>query len=963
MNYLVFPSLDNEKEIYETLLRLMWYLTPVLSDDSCLYVMTRKRYNIDHTRQFQVPKYLDPGLDDILEKNHDKIRFVSSLTDEEDDRCVASFTSNSPSLTILCLKEDCYKKLIKIYGKSSCKIVNIDNLTNRYESSLLLRLSSNDGKGASKIISKYKSRAILLKDNFKKGKIALLGTGPSLDSLDVSMLSDFDAFAINSMIVNEELMDILSPKLIIAPDPIFHSGCSAYAASFRDSLFSSIRKFDSYFIFPLRDYGIWETYSPADIKDKLIGIPLLPNGTITYNLEQLFCVRTTSNVLTLFLLPLAAWLSDIIALAGFDGRKIEDNDYFWNHSQKSQINNEMDSIKRCHPSFFNISYDDYYALHVKTLTEYFSALESNGKTIYSLLDSHLPPIKARYYGGKHFSYVYQPQVSIIMPAHNAEEYLEEAVSSVQMQSFAEWELLIVENNSTDNTFEIASRLAEIDSRIKLVQVHSNGVSAARNVGLTKAIGSYICFLDADDFLIGEDSLGRRLAEATKGRKIVYGLIDCVDQNSESVGFGVGGKDVVTYESFKEGFPVHINTIFGPSEILKSHRFDENVSYGEDVLYVAELTRRGHALYPVTPHQTIACYRFNLKSSTLANWQDHVNGQYHAYSFFLSEYKCHPLYPVRYHSAFKVEDVNRLIFNRHVQLFVSKVLYGSMDEIVEASLNLASNPYGYEVTRPLIFNSISRFLCTKKGSCLYNSKLVSRKNEIFDAWTLCRPSKTLHEIMNVIVAEIRSASHALFEDKYYIEKQGYVSRVEHLFEDGNLFVSEGTASSCVRNFDLNIEVAVVDISFHLVSDVSEEITTFDNTSPPMPLLIKPFGFYQNGTSLACGISNEMQPISFSAKDALPVCFVRLTVINSIFSYYVNGYVVGRYELPFDRINITSFSLGVGYFHRHWRGKIFKFFAYGSDVIGGSNALQIINDQFNSSTVKDNNYYPRIDVSAE
>ena len=89
-------------------------------------------------------------------------------------------------------------------------------------------------------------------------------------------------------------------------------------------------------------------------------------------------------------------------------------------------------------------------------------------------------------------------VSIIMPAYNAESFISEAIQSVVTQSYRNWQLIIINDGSTDRTEEIISRF--VDARIVYVRTTNNGVSAARNAGLEKSVGQFICFLDSDDVL-------------------------------------------------------------------------------------------------------------------------------------------------------------------------------------------------------------------------------------------------------------------------------------------------------------------------------------------------------------------------------------------------------------------------------------------------------------------------------
>lgn len=94
----------------------------------------------------------------------------------------------------------------------------------------------------------------------------------------------------------------------------------------------------------------------------------------------------------------------------------------------------------------------------------------------------------------------QPQVSVIVPVYNQERYLEECISSIRRQTLAEWECLIINDGSSDSSGEIARRFSEADSRIRYFEQKNGGVSSARNLGMQRASGRYLCFVDGDDFI-------------------------------------------------------------------------------------------------------------------------------------------------------------------------------------------------------------------------------------------------------------------------------------------------------------------------------------------------------------------------------------------------------------------------------------------------------------------------------
>lgn len=91
-----------------------------------------------------------------------------------------------------------------------------------------------------------------------------------------------------------------------------------------------------------------------------------------------------------------------------------------------------------------------------------------------------------------------PLVSVIIPAYNAAQFLAETIQSVLAQSYRNWELLIINDGSTDNTTEVAEHYCQYDPRIQLYSQPNQGVSTARNLGIELAQGALIAFLDADD---------------------------------------------------------------------------------------------------------------------------------------------------------------------------------------------------------------------------------------------------------------------------------------------------------------------------------------------------------------------------------------------------------------------------------------------------------------------------------
>ena len=92
-----------------------------------------------------------------------------------------------------------------------------------------------------------------------------------------------------------------------------------------------------------------------------------------------------------------------------------------------------------------------------------------------------------------------PEISIIVPVYNVEKYLKRCIDSILNQSFTDFELILVDDGSTDNSGEIIDEYAIKDERIKVIHKENGGLSSARNVGIEYSKGNYIAFVDSDDW--------------------------------------------------------------------------------------------------------------------------------------------------------------------------------------------------------------------------------------------------------------------------------------------------------------------------------------------------------------------------------------------------------------------------------------------------------------------------------
>lgn len=93
-----------------------------------------------------------------------------------------------------------------------------------------------------------------------------------------------------------------------------------------------------------------------------------------------------------------------------------------------------------------------------------------------------------------------PKISIIVPIYNVEKYIEKCIQSILNQTFSDFELILVNDGSTDSCGEICDKYKKLDDRIIVIHKVNGGLSSARNAGIDIARGEYIGFIDSDDYI-------------------------------------------------------------------------------------------------------------------------------------------------------------------------------------------------------------------------------------------------------------------------------------------------------------------------------------------------------------------------------------------------------------------------------------------------------------------------------
>src|SRR5665213_1530574 len=206
------------------------------------------------------------------------------------------------------------------------------------------------------------------------------------------------------------------------------------------------------------------------------------------------------------------------------------------------------------------------------------------------------------------------KVSVIIPCYNQAHFLNEAVDSVLAQTYTNWECIIVNDGSTDNTESVALTCAEKDNRIKYIRKENVGLSSARNKGLDEATGDYIQFLDSDD-MITSDKFETSLRNGNDADVIISGFKMFSKDNADiRLPFKLSANDF-NFNSILMGWDVQF--VFPPhSGIFKSYlfehlRFNEALRAREDWLMWLEIYQKN--IKSVFIDQPLALYRSSSDS--------------------------------------------------------------------------------------------------------------------------------------------------------------------------------------------------------------------------------------------------------------------------------------------------------------------------------------------------------------
>jgi len=236
-----------------------------------------------------------------------------------------------------------------------------------------------------------------------------------------------------------------------------------------------------------------------------------------------------------------------------------------------------------------------------------------------------------------------PLVSIITPVYNGEKYIEETINSVLLQTYENWELIVINNASTDSSLNIIEEFVKLDRRIKVINLKNNsgGPAVPRNKGIKNSSGKYLAFLDADD-IWKKTKLEKQIIHIEKEQlDVAYCKIEFINSLGKKSGnIKVSKLYILLSKIFGSSFALLvINPIALSSCIIKNQRGfyfrnDPNLQSIEDWFMWIDLSKNGKKFGLLD--ERLVLYRLHESSVSSVNGIIQYFRSFYLYSALLVE---------------------------------------------------------------------------------------------------------------------------------------------------------------------------------------------------------------------------------------------------------------------------------------------------------------------------------------
>jgi len=220
-------------------------------------------------------------------------------------------------------------------------------------------------------------------------------------------------------------------------------------------------------------------------------------------------------------------------------------------------------------------------------------------------------------------------ISIIVPVYNVEKYLKQCIETIQSQTYKNLEIILVDDGSPDNSGKICDEYAEQDSRIKVIHKENGGVSSARNLGLEKATGEFIAFIDADDY-ISADYCEKLLTTLKQENAdcVACGYNRVYDNKTEEIiskePYSLDNKAFLEKILFVQNGLGFCHMKIWQKSVIANIKFDEKLKVGEDALFNIQASTNIKKFYML--NEALYNYRFN-ETSVVRNFDENYMNKY------------------------------------------------------------------------------------------------------------------------------------------------------------------------------------------------------------------------------------------------------------------------------------------------------------------------------------------------
>lgn len=214
-------------------------------------------------------------------------------------------------------------------------------------------------------------------------------------------------------------------------------------------------------------------------------------------------------------------------------------------------------------------------------------------------------------------------ISVIIPCFNVEEYIEDCINSVILQTYKNTEIICIDNNSTDNTWHILNKLKEVYPFLILDKEEKKGASAARNKGLSLATGTWIQFLDADDILLPEKiSEQVNMLKENPTAVLIAGSYHIVDSAGKKSTFEV--KPGNKWQKLIEGsLGCTISNLFEKNAVLAAGGWDEAQKSSQEFKLMFDILKTLPAAGVIYDAAANVVYQKRGEGSISSNYKENI----------------------------------------------------------------------------------------------------------------------------------------------------------------------------------------------------------------------------------------------------------------------------------------------------------------------------------------------------